>query len=102
MIAFRRDTQDAGGPLTRPGEDRPVVAAASRKDPARLYLGCALILAVFAFLVTLAFHSVADGDLWAKLALGASVWEGAPGGLPDHDLFAFTPTLPRYVDHEWG
>ena len=50
--------------------------------------------------VVLAYHRVVDGDLWARLAVGAeffknhTVWR--------HDVFAFTPTLPQWIDHEWG
>ncbi|MCI0744070.1 MAG: hypothetical protein L0Y58_01575 [Verrucomicrobia subdivision 3 bacterium] len=46
------------------------------------------------------FHCTADGDLWAKLSLGAAIWNH--GELPTRDMFAFTPVLPAYVDHEWG
>jgi hypothetical protein len=63
-------------------------------------LGLAMVLAAFSFGVACASHQITDADLWAKLALGAHVWKfGAP---PHHDLFAFTPVLPEYVDHEWG
>lgn len=77
-------------------------SSTNHKGPTKLFLSSALLLAGFSFLVTLSFHNLADGDLWAKLALGASLWERAPGGLSDHDIFAFTPTFPKYVDHEWG
>ena len=60
----------------------------------------AFFLGVISFGIVLAFHNIADGDLWAKLALGAAVW--SERHLPVRDLFAFTPTLPVYVDHEWG
>lgn len=59
-----------------------------------------LALGALTFGVLLAARNIADGDLWAKLAVGAEVW--LRGALPDHDRFAFTPTLPSYVDHEWG
>jgi hypothetical protein len=62
--------------------------------------GLAFALGVLSFAVVLAAHHITDGDLWAKLALGAHVW--LRGGLPRHDTFAFTPTLPEYIDHEWG
>jgi hypothetical protein len=65
-----------------------------------LMRGAILALGVFSFAVVLAAHHFADGDLWAKLSLGAHVW--LRGCLPQHDLFAFTPTLPEYIDHEWG
>lgn len=59
-----------------------------------------IFLGVFAFGTVLAFHNITDGDLWAKLALGASVLR--QGHLLRHDVFAFTPALPLYIDHEWG
>ncbi len=59
-----------------------------------------LIVGVFAFAVVLAYHHVVDGDLWARLAVGAQAWR--TGGLMRHDVFAFTPTLPEWIDHEWG
>lgn len=58
------------------------------------------LLGAAALGVILAFHNITDGDLWAKLSLGSSIWN--TGHLPRHDLFAFTPTLPKYIDHEWG
>ena len=69
-------------------------------DRSRLFLFGSLLLGVFTFGVVLLFHNLADGDLWAKLALGAAVWN--QGHLPTADVFAFTPVLPVYVDHEWG
>jgi hypothetical protein len=60
----------------------------------------ALVLGIFSFTTLLASYHIADGDLWAKLAIGAQVW--LRGEIPNHDQFAFTPTLPAYVDHEWG
>ena len=62
--------------------------------------GLIVLLGLFAFASILAFHNITDGDLWGKLALGSSVWEQAH--LLRHDVFAFTPTLPEYIDHEWG
>ncbi len=58
------------------------------------------LLGVLALAVVLAFHNITEGDLWAKLAIGSSLWN--TGHLPRHDVFAFTPTLPQYIDHEWG
>jgi hypothetical protein len=59
-----------------------------------------LIVGVFAFAVVLAYHRIVDGDLWARLAVGAHAWR--TGSLMRHDVFAFTPTLPEWIDHEWG
>ncbi|HSH95993.1 MAG TPA: hypothetical protein VK968_17740 [Roseimicrobium sp.] len=60
----------------------------------------AVLLGVFSFGSLLLAYHFADGDLWAKLAIGASV--SIKGEIPRHDVFAFTPVLPIYVDHEWG
>ena len=69
-------------------------------DRSRLFIFASLLLGVFTFVIVLLFHNLADGDLWAKLSLGAAVWNH--GKLPSTDVFAFTPVLPVYVDHEWG
>jgi hypothetical protein len=60
----------------------------------------AAALGIFSFGVILAAHNISDGDLWGKLAIGAHVWKY--GTVPAHDMFAFTPVLPRYIEHEWG
>ena len=62
--------------------------------------GLIVLLGLFAFASILAFHNITDGDLWGKLAIGASLWEH--GHLLRHDVFAFTQTLPKYIEHEWG
>jgi len=66
----------------------------------RIYVLLTIVVGVFTGGVVLSSYHVADGDLWAKLAVGASVW--LRGEVPRHDTFAFTPTLPKYIDHEWG
>jgi len=58
------------------------------------------MLGALSFALLLCSRHIADGDLWAKLALGAHIWKY--GTIPHHDVFAFTPVLPEYVDHEWG
>jgi len=70
------------------------------ESQSRFVQGLIVLLGVFAFAVVLAFHNITDGDLWAKLAIGSSLWNA--GHLPRHDVYAFTPTLPQYIDHEWG
>jgi hypothetical protein len=60
----------------------------------------AVVLGVFSFGVILAVHNISDGDLWNKLAIGAHVWRF--GTVPVRDMFAFTPVLPTYIEHEWG
>jgi hypothetical protein len=66
----------------------------------RWFVAVSLVLGAFAFAVVLAWHRVVDGDLWARLAVGAHVWK--TGTVMRHDVFAFTPTLPQWIDHEWG
>jgi hypothetical protein len=66
----------------------------------RFFVAVSLMLGAFAFSVLLAWHHIVDGDLWARLAVGAHVWK--TGTLMRHDVFAFTPTLPEWIDHEWG
>jgi hypothetical protein len=79
-------------------------AAAPARSASRLaampWLVLTAALGLFSFTVVLSAYHIADGDLWAKLAIGAFVW--IRGAVPHHDLFAFTPTLPKYIDHEWG
>ena len=60
----------------------------------------AFFFAAISFATVLAAYHIADGDLWGKLAIGAYFWHF--GAVPDHDLFAFTPVLPHYIEHEWG
>ncbi len=84
----------------RAGEKGRAAATRSDSGAAGFALGLAGVLGVLSFGVMLAAHNIADGDLWAKLALGAHVWHF--GALPHQELFAFTPGLPEYVDHEWG
>jgi hypothetical protein len=60
----------------------------------------AAVLAALAFATILVWHNIADGDLWSRLAAGASVH--FTGHVWARDVFAFTPALPRWIDHEWG
>lgn len=62
--------------------------------------GLIVLLGLFTFGSILASHNITEGDLWAQLAIGASVWKNAH--LLRHDIFAFTPTLPDWTAHEWG
>lgn len=59
-----------------------------------------LFLALYSYLVLLTFYNIADYDLWMRLAQGAFIWQHH--ALMRHDLFAFTPVLPEYIDNEWG
>src|SRR5208282_1723465 len=72
----------------------------SQTAPDRIMRRLAVALGIFSFGVVLAAHHITDGDLWNKLAIGAHVWKF--GTVPVHDTFAFTPVLPRYIEHEWG
>jgi hypothetical protein len=72
----------------------------SQTAPDRILRRLAVVLGIFSFGVVLAAHNITDGDLWNKLAIGAHVWKY--GTVPAHDTFAFTPVLPRYIEHEWG
>jgi len=62
--------------------------------------GLLALLGMCAFATVLAYHNITDGDLWAKLAIGETLWK--TGHILRHDVYAFTPTLPEYIDHEWG
>ena len=72
----------------------------SQTAPDRFMRRLAVVLGIFSFGVVLAAHHITDGDLWNKLAIGAHVWKF--GTVPERDTFAFTPVLPRYIEHEWG
>ncbi len=50
--------------------------------------------------IVLVYHNIADGDLWAKLAIGSFLFD--QGELMRQDYFAFTPALAHYIEHEWG
>lgn len=41
-----------------------------------------------------------DIDLWHEMALAREV--AATGSVPKSDPFAYTPTLPKFIHHEWG
>lgn len=66
----------------------------------RLLGFCTSFIGLVCFAIVLAFYNIADGDLWARLAVGACFWN--TGSLWFHDVFAFTQTLPHWIDHEWG
>jgi hypothetical protein len=74
--------------------------AAVTESQRRFVQGLTVLLGVFSLTVVLAFHNITEGDLWAKLAIGSTLWN--TGHLPRHDVYAFTPVLPQYIDHEWG
>jgi hypothetical protein len=51
------------------------------------------------YFITLKYNS-SDWDLWARLAVG-KIFSQIGNVLPK-DIFAYTPTKPYWVDHEWG
>jgi hypothetical protein len=58
------------------------------------YAGCA------AFFFQFIAYNFVDIDIWHQMAL---IRESlAAGYLLKTDLYAYTPTLPRWIDHEWG
>lgn len=61
---------------------------------------CIGITGLVCFILLLANYNIADGDLWARLAVGSRFWN--LGSVWARDIFAFTPTLPQWIDHEWG
>jgi len=52
----------------------------------------------FIYFLTVAYNN-ADWDLWARLAVGKIFF--ATGKILKHDIFAYTPTNPIWIDHEW-
>jgi hypothetical protein len=59
-----------------------------------------LIACLLAFLFSRTASTVVDPDLWHELASAREVLETK--SLPWQDHFAYTPTLPIVVHHEWG
>ncbi len=66
--------------------------------PLRLFEALATAT-VFTFFVRHFALRIADTDVWGRLAVGKLFF--AHGSMPTTDPFAFTPTLPVWVDHEW-
>lgn len=44
--------------------------------------------------------TTADGDLWARLAVGKIYFQ--TGHVLMNDIFSYTPTKSIWIDHEWG
>lgn len=61
--------------------------------------GLILGLSFYLFFITLFNRSLADYDLWGYLSFGHVFWE--EGFFPYQDVFAYTPTNPLWVYHEW-
>ena len=62
---------------------------------------CVLILGLtfYLFFIALFNKGLADYDLWGYLSFGRVFWE--EGFFPYKDAFAYTPTKPLWVYHEW-
>ncbi len=58
----------------------------------------ALSLVLYAALYLFTFHE-ADEDLWGRMAAGRLAM--SEGRVPREDVFAYVPTKPLWVDHEW-
>ena len=56
-------------------------------------------LSFYLFFIALFNRSPADYDLWGYLSFGRVFWE--EGFFPYIDAFAYTPTKPLWVYHEW-
>jgi len=54
---------------------------------------------VFFFFAVAFNRSLADYDLWGYLSFGRVLWQ--EGFFPYKDVFAYTPTKPLWVYHEW-
>lgn len=67
------------------------------------FFKCAAILlsgaGVFLFFAVAFNRSLADYDLWGYLSFGRVLWQ--EGFFPYKDVFAYTPTKPLWVYHEW-
>lgn len=59
----------------------------------------ALCVCFYLFFIVLFNKSLADYDLWGYLSFGRVFWE--EGFFPYQDIFAYTPTKPLWVYHEW-
>ena len=57
-----------------------------------------LSLILYAALFLFTFHE-ADEDLWGRMAAGRLTM--SDGRVPEKDVFAYVPTKPLWVDHEW-
>lgn len=65
-----------------------------------LLVFAAAVMGAVSLAIFLAYHNLADGDLWSRLIQGSSIWY--TGKLMTKDIFSFTPTLAQYIDHEWA
>lgn len=61
----------------------------------RIGLGCVFVLAAFKTLTDWR----PDPDLYGYMAFGRLFWESP--SFPYHDVYAYTPTRPAWIYHEW-
>lgn len=64
----------------------------------KILCGSVLVLTIYLFFVALFNKGLADYDLWGYLSFGRIFWED---GFPYQDVFAYTPTKPVWIYHEW-
>jgi hypothetical protein len=72
--------------------------ACLRLDRRRITEACVALVVTVYYVRHFALR-LADPDLWGRLAIGRLIF--AAGTLPRSDPFAYTPTLPLWIDHEW-
>ena len=79
-------------------QTRPSVSTLSGEGDQRL--GAVSLLACALFLVALVAYNFVDIDLWHQMAL---IRESlSVGHLLKTDIYAYTPTIHPWIDHEWG
>lgn len=66
---------------------------------ATLWWQAGITLLYLFFALAALTNSTADLDLWGYLAFGRLFWK--TGQFPYHDVFAYLPTLQRWIYHEW-
>jgi hypothetical protein len=73
-----------------------IIAGMESKGQRGIVLAVPLLF--YGLVLLFSFHE-ADEDLWGRLASGRLALE--LGHVPERDVFAFVPTKPLWVDHEW-
>lgn len=84
----------------QPTAPPPSAAAAVFVAAGQRWLHVLVGVALAAMLLHRMSLAVADVDLWHEMALAREIV--ATGHVPHQDSFAYTPTLPIVVHHEWG
>ena len=78
-------------------EATPGVKSATRSD---LVIAAACLSASISFLFALIAYNFVDIDLWHQMALIRESM--AAGHLLRTDVYAYSPTIRPWIDHEWG